>query len=369
MNDFPYRDRHHAGRVLAGLLQHLRGRPRLLVLALPRGGVAVGFEVAQALGAPLDVFVVRKLGYPGHEEYAMGAIATGGVQVLNPETESVPAEVVAAVAARERLELERREHLYRGEHPAPYFMRFRGSEKPPRSVWEVAQQSGLTDMVHPNLMFDIGYFYSELDGIGDRFVRYSEFVESQVLPRRDQPEQFYDAQGKLKPEFGQNMERLREWASDAMVTVNSADCLIKRFDTPKAPGPSCRPDYGDFVGKENEPLSCPARASRWRTRPGRPSGSGSPCRLWAGSAATKILVNNGRTIVLGGLSDRQHEVTRAGVPFLSSLPWVGGLFGRSDKTRTETELFLFLTPHVIRADADADKLTAIYSDSAKKVRP
>jgi predicted phosphoribosyltransferase len=119
MNDFPYRDRHHAGRVLAGLLQHLRGRPGLLVLALPRGGFAVGFEVAQALGAPLDVFVVRKLGYPGHEEYAMGAIATGGVQVLNPDTESVPAEVVAAVAARERLELERREHLYRGEHPAP----------------------------------------------------------------------------------------------------------------------------------------------------------------------------------------------------------------------------------------------------------
>jgi predicted phosphoribosyltransferase len=119
MNDFTYRDRHHAGRVLAGLLQHLRGRPGLLVLALPRGGVAVGFEVAQALGAPLDVFVVRKLGYPGHEEYAMGAIATGGVQVLNPDTESVPAEVVAAVAARERLELERREHLYRGDHPAP----------------------------------------------------------------------------------------------------------------------------------------------------------------------------------------------------------------------------------------------------------
>jgi predicted phosphoribosyltransferase len=119
MNDFPYRDRHHAGRVLAGLLQHLRGRPGLLVLALPRGGVAVGFEVAQALGAPLDVFVVRKLGYPGHEDYAMGAIASGGVQVLNPDTGAVPPEVVATVAARERLELERRERLYRGERPAP----------------------------------------------------------------------------------------------------------------------------------------------------------------------------------------------------------------------------------------------------------
>lgn len=117
--DYPYRDRRHAGRVLAGLLQHLRDRPALLVLALPRGGVAVAFEVAQALAAPLDVFVVRKLGYPGHEEYAMGAIATGGVQVLNPDTASVAPSVVAAVAARERIELERREKLYRGERPPP----------------------------------------------------------------------------------------------------------------------------------------------------------------------------------------------------------------------------------------------------------
>ena len=117
--DFPYRDRRHAGRVLARLLEHLRESPGLLVLALPRGGVAVGFEVAHALHAPLDVFVVRKLGYPGHEEYAMGAIATGGVQVLNPDTASVPSEVVAKVAARERVELERRERLYRGDHPPP----------------------------------------------------------------------------------------------------------------------------------------------------------------------------------------------------------------------------------------------------------
>jgi predicted phosphoribosyltransferase len=117
--DAPFRDRRHAGRVLARLLGHLRERPGLLVLALPRGGVAVGFEVAHALQAPLDVFVVRKLGYPGHEEYAMGAIATGGVQVLNPDTAAVPPAVVARVAARERVELERREQLYRGGHPAP----------------------------------------------------------------------------------------------------------------------------------------------------------------------------------------------------------------------------------------------------------
>jgi putative phosphoribosyl transferase len=114
----PFRDRHHAGRVLAKELEPYRGRPDLLVLALPRGGVAVGFEVARALGAPLDVFIVRKLGFPGHEEYAMGAIASGNVQVMNPMPGIVVApEAVAAVVAREKDELVRRERLYRGDCP------------------------------------------------------------------------------------------------------------------------------------------------------------------------------------------------------------------------------------------------------------
>ncbi|MGZ5175037.1 MAG: phosphoribosyltransferase, partial [Burkholderiales bacterium] len=76
-----FKDRTHAGRVLAEKLKHYRDNPDVVVLALPRGGVPVAFEVAQALHAPLDVFIVRKLGVPGHEEYAMGAIATGGVRV------------------------------------------------------------------------------------------------------------------------------------------------------------------------------------------------------------------------------------------------------------------------------------------------
>jgi putative phosphoribosyl transferase len=114
--DFPFRDRRHAGRVLARLLEPYRDRPNLLVLALPRGGVAVGFEVAHALNAPLDVFVVRKLGLPGQEEYAMGAIASGGVQVLNPRC-PVPAAVLQEVVAREQQELVRREKLYRGDQP------------------------------------------------------------------------------------------------------------------------------------------------------------------------------------------------------------------------------------------------------------
>jgi putative phosphoribosyl transferase len=118
MNDevrLPYWDRQHAGQVLAAALAHYEGQPGLLVLALPRGGVAVGYEVAAALHAPLDVFVVRKLGFPGHEEYAMGAIASGGVRVMNPAPGlPVSDEAVERVAARELEELERRESLYRG---------------------------------------------------------------------------------------------------------------------------------------------------------------------------------------------------------------------------------------------------------------
>ncbi|HQR97215.1 MULTISPECIES: phosphoribosyltransferase [unclassified Polaromonas] len=116
----PYEDRREAGRVLAGALAHYRGRPGVLVLALPRGGVPVAYEVARALKAPLDVFVVRKLGFPGHEEYAMGAIASGGVRVMNPMPGMhVTPEEVAAAVAREQPELQRREQLYRGQSPAP----------------------------------------------------------------------------------------------------------------------------------------------------------------------------------------------------------------------------------------------------------
>ncbi len=117
----PFKDRQHGGQVLARKLAAYRGRPDVVVLGLPRGGVPVAFEVAQALQAPLDVFVVRKLGFPGQEEYAMGAIASGGVRVMNREIEGmgVPAAAIEAVAAREQAELTRRERLYRGQRPAP----------------------------------------------------------------------------------------------------------------------------------------------------------------------------------------------------------------------------------------------------------
>jgi putative phosphoribosyl transferase len=116
----PYDNRRQAGKVLADKLAHYRGHPHLLVLALPRGGVPVAREVALALNAPLDVFVVRKLGFPGHEEYAIGALASGGVRVMNPlPGMTVSPEALAGVLARERAELVRRETLYRGQHPPP----------------------------------------------------------------------------------------------------------------------------------------------------------------------------------------------------------------------------------------------------------
>lgn len=117
---FPFRDRAEAGRLLAETVREYGGRDDVVVLALPRGGVPVGFEVAKALNAPLDVFVVRKLGLPGQEELAMGAIASGGARVLNQElirALGIPEEIVEQVTQEEQRELERREREYRDGRP------------------------------------------------------------------------------------------------------------------------------------------------------------------------------------------------------------------------------------------------------------
>jgi putative phosphoribosyl transferase len=118
----PFIDRREAGRVLATHLAKYAHRNDIVVLALPRGGVPVGYEVASALGAPLDVFLVRKLGTPGHRELAMGAIASGGVRVLNEDVVrwyGIPEAAIEGVAREEAEELARRERAYRGDHPAP----------------------------------------------------------------------------------------------------------------------------------------------------------------------------------------------------------------------------------------------------------
>src|SRR6266540_5088027 len=112
----PFANRREAGRELAARLDAYRGRRDVVVLALPRGGVPVAFEIAEALDAPLDIFVVRKLGMPGHPEFAMGAIASGGVRVLTDDVirwYGVPHSHIEAVARQELSELERREREYR----------------------------------------------------------------------------------------------------------------------------------------------------------------------------------------------------------------------------------------------------------------
>src|SRR5262245_28969741 len=117
-----FRDRREAGRVLATRLEQYRGRSDVLLLALPRGGVPVAYEVARALEVPLDVFLVRKLGVPGHEELAMGALASGGVRVLNERVLAaarISPALVERVSAEEAEELAYRERRYRGERPPP----------------------------------------------------------------------------------------------------------------------------------------------------------------------------------------------------------------------------------------------------------
>jgi putative phosphoribosyl transferase len=118
-----FQNREEAGRILAAKLMIYANRPETIVLALPRGGVPIGYEIARALNLPLDVMIVRKLGVPGHEELAMGAIASGGVRVLNRsviESLRIPPDSLEAVEKREALELMRREATYRGNRqPIP----------------------------------------------------------------------------------------------------------------------------------------------------------------------------------------------------------------------------------------------------------
>ncbi|MBB5364166.1 phosphoribosyltransferase [Deinococcus humi] len=115
-----FQDRRDAGRQLVGQLGHYRNQPDVVVLALPRGGVPVAYEVAEALHAPLDVLIVRKIGMPGHEEFAIGAIASGGTRVMNTQVVEgyrVPEAAIEAIAEKEKRELERRERSYRNGRP------------------------------------------------------------------------------------------------------------------------------------------------------------------------------------------------------------------------------------------------------------
>ena len=120
-HQLPFADRREAGRELATQLTSYKGRDDVVVLALPRGGVPVAYEVARALDAPLDIFVVRKLGMPGHREFAMGALASGGVRVLHDDVVNayqIPSSAIDRIVREESEELARREQLYRANLPA-----------------------------------------------------------------------------------------------------------------------------------------------------------------------------------------------------------------------------------------------------------
>ena len=193
-------NRNEAGRELAEKLVSYAGRDDVIVLGLPRGGVPVAFEVAQRLGAPLDVFIVRKLGVPGFEELAAGAIASGGVRVLNEEVmRAIPHadEAIEAVTTRETAELERREHEYRDGRPAPELcdrvviliddglatgatMRQSGTAKivvavpvgPPDTCREIEQEADETICLSTPAFFQaVGQYYEDFSQTSDDDVR------------------------------------------------------------------------------------------------------------------------------------------------------------------------------------------------------
>ncbi|MCB2114635.1 MAG: hypothetical protein R3C42_09665 [Parvularculaceae bacterium] len=141
----------------------------------------------------------------------------------------------------------------RGERPAPYYFRVSGSDTPPQAVWDVALQSNISELVPPSLVFDLGFFYSEQQGVGVKFIRYQDFIERQILPRLDDPSTFYDGEGRLKPAFEQNMARLHEWIYESHVLTRSSDCLRERFKNPSSGDGSCRPVYTRTAGEPAQP--------------------------------------------------------------------------------------------------------------------
>lgn len=202
-----FRDRVEAGELLAGKLSEYANRKDVLILALPRGGVPVAFQVARALNAPLDIIVVRKLGVPGHEELAMGAIAPGGVRVFDAavvQRSHVSSSTIDAVIAKEQAEMERREMAYRGNAPAadvrgkivilvddglatgstmraaiaavrrgqPAQIVVAVPTAPPSSVSELrAEVDEVVACITPRLFFGVGEWYEKFDQVSDDEVR------------------------------------------------------------------------------------------------------------------------------------------------------------------------------------------------------
>jgi hypothetical protein len=132
----------------------------------------------------------------------------------------------------------------KGDRPAPYVFRIEGADNPPNTAWESVLQTGLADIIDPALLFELGFFYSERQGIGSRYSHYARFVEDSILPWEDDPSHFYDDKGTLRPEYAANMDRLRDWRRFVGITIKTAHCLNGRLAHPREPGRSCRVNYG-----------------------------------------------------------------------------------------------------------------------------
>jgi len=218
--------------ILRRIVESLRKRDWTSVaieLAIVVVGVFIGLQVNNWNEARVE----RQ-----HTAVLLGGLRAG-LHDFDSVTEQLARQVDEGLAASDAARA-------RGERPVPVFIRFRGSDVPPQTVWHAALQADLAQLVHPTLLFDLAFFYSEQEGVGVKFLRYAEFVEREILPHENDPAYFYDGAGRLKPEYAQNMERLREWAADMRVLVNSSRCLQRRFDHPAEPTETpCRPDYGD----------------------------------------------------------------------------------------------------------------------------
>jgi len=135
----------------------------------------------------------------------------------------------------------------KGEKPVPYALRIRGSDTPPITVWQAITGSSLVDLIDSNLLFDLGFYYSEMDGVGRKYVRYAEFTEAYVLPGMKRgAEWFYDEAGNLKPEFAAHMDRLLEYHEDSAAMIDWAECLIGRLEDVSRPTPQCRESARQF---------------------------------------------------------------------------------------------------------------------------
>lgn len=134
----------------------------------------------------------------------------------------------------------------RGETPPPFIFRTFGADVPPLTTWEVVRQAQLAELIEPDLLFELGFFYNELSGVGDRFVRYTEFTESEVLPQlKAGSAGFYNEAGdRLLPRFEANMDRLREYRQMSIYLNDWAACLIDRIATLESSGEECRSDLG-----------------------------------------------------------------------------------------------------------------------------